>query len=144
MTIPGRTSSTAASAARRFRSSTHTTRSCYPKGPGRVAGGGAGNTIWHEEEEVSIRNLDKIFKPQRIAVIGASNNPGSVGYTVLRNLIGAGFDGVVYPVNPRRESIQGIQAYPSVMSLPKAPDLAVICTPASSVPGLGRECGEAG
>jgi acetyltransferase len=93
---------------------------------------------------VSIRNLDKIFKPQRIAVIGASNNPGSVGYTVLRNLIGAGFDGVVYPVNPRRESIQGIQAYPSVMGLPKAPDLAVICTPAPSVPGLVRECGEAG
>jgi len=49
---------------------------------------------------MSIRNLDKIFKLQRIAVIGASNNPGSVGYTVLKNLIGSGFAGVVYPVNP--------------------------------------------
>ena len=72
-----------------------------------------------EEAPVSIRNLDKIFKPQRIAVIGASNNPQSVGYTVLKNLIGAGFQGVVYPVNPKREAVQGIQAYPNVASLPK-------------------------
>jgi len=93
---------------------------------------------------VSIRNLDKIFKPQRIAVVGASNNPQSVGYTVLKNLIGSGFQGVVYPVNPKREAVQGIQAYPSVKELPKAPDLAVICTPARTVPGIVRECGEAG
>ncbi len=93
---------------------------------------------------MSIRNLDKIFKPQRIAVVGASNNPQSVGYTVLKNLIGSGFQGVVYPVNPKREAVQGIQAYPSVKELPKAPDLAVICTPARTVPGIVRECGEAG
>ncbi len=93
---------------------------------------------------MSIRNLDKIFKPQRIAVIGASNNPQSVGYTVLKNLIGAGFQGVVYPVNPKREAVQGIQAYPNVASLPKTPDLAVICTPARTVPGIVQECGEAG
>ncbi|MCD6128639.1 GNAT family N-acetyltransferase [Candidatus Bipolaricaulota bacterium] len=93
---------------------------------------------------MSIRNLDKIFKPQRIAVVGASNNPQSVGYTVLRNLIGSGFQGVVYPVNPKHEAVQGIQAYPNVGSLPKTPDLAVICTPARTVPGIVRECGEAG
>jgi len=93
---------------------------------------------------VSILNLDKIFNPHRVAVIGASDTPSSVGYTVLRNLIGSGFAGVVYPVNSKRESVQGIQAYPDVKSLPHAPDLAVICTPAVTVPGLVRELGEAG
>ncbi len=93
---------------------------------------------------MSIRNLDKIFDPHRIAVIGASDAPTSVGYTVLRNLVGSGFRGVVYPVNPKRESVQGIQAYKDIPSLPHPPDLAVICTPASSVPALVRQCGEVG
>ncbi len=93
---------------------------------------------------MSIRNLDKIFKPERVAVIGASDNPASVGYTVFRNLVGSGYSGVVYPVNPKRESVQGIHAYPSVESLPRAPDLAVICTPANTVAGLVGECGNAG
>lgn len=60
---------------------------------------------------MSIRNLDKIFNPHRMAVIGASSNPGTVGYSVLRNMINASFTGVVYPVNPKRESVQGIQSY---------------------------------
>lgn len=93
---------------------------------------------------MSIRNLDKIFEPHRVAVIGASDAPTSVGYTVLRNLVGSGFRGVVYPVNPKREAVQGIQAYKDIPSLPHAPDLAVICTPAPSVPPLIRQCGEAG
>lgn len=93
---------------------------------------------------MSTLNLDKIFDPSRVAVIGASDTTTSVGYTVLRNLIGSGFRGVVYPVNPRRESVQGIQAYPDIPSLPHAPDLAVICTPAVTVPSLIRELGEAG
>jgi acetyltransferase len=93
---------------------------------------------------VSVRNLDKIFKPQRIAVIGASDERPKVGWTVLRNLIGAGFGGVVYPINPRREAVQGIQAHPQVGVLPKPVDLAIICTPAPTVPGLIRECGDAG
>jgi acetyltransferase len=93
---------------------------------------------------VSILNLDKIFDPHRVAVIGASDNPASVGHTVLRNLIGSGFRGVVYPVNPKRESVQGIQAFKTIPSLPHPPDLAVICTPAATVPGLVRELGDAG
>ena len=93
---------------------------------------------------MSIRNLGKIFDPHHVAVVGASDTPTSVGYTVLRNLIGSGFRGVVYPVNAKRESVQGIQAYHDIRSLPRVPDLAVICTPASTVPGLIRECGEAG
>ena len=93
---------------------------------------------------MSIRNLDKIFAPHRVAVIGASDTPTSVGYTVLRNLVGSGFRGVVYPVNPKREAVQGIQAYKDIPSLPHAPDLAVVCTPAPTVPALVRACGEAG
>ncbi len=93
---------------------------------------------------MSIENLDKIFQPSRVAVIGASDTRSSVGYTVLRNLVGSGFSGVVYPVNPKRESVQGIQAYRDIASLPHAPDLAVICTPAHTAPGIIRDCGEAG
>jgi acetyltransferase len=93
---------------------------------------------------MSIRNLDKIFNPSRVAVVGASDESASVGYTVFRNLIGSGFAGVVYPVNSKRESVQGIQAYKNIASLPHAPDLAIICTPAPSVPELVRLLGEAG
>ncbi|NQT38238.1 MAG: CoA-binding protein, partial [Planctomycetes bacterium] len=93
---------------------------------------------------MSIENLDKIFNPNRIAVIGASDTPTSVGYTLLHNLIGSGFGGVVYPVNPNRESVQGVQAYKDVASLPHTPDLAVICTRAPTVPGIVRTLGEAG
>ncbi|HLA84251.1 MAG TPA: bifunctional acetate--CoA ligase family protein/GNAT family N-acetyltransferase [Thermoguttaceae bacterium] len=93
---------------------------------------------------MSIENLDKIFAPKRVAVIGASDTPTSVGYTVLKNLIGSGFRGVVYPVNPKRESVQGVQAFKDIESLPHPPDLAVVCTPAPTVPGLVRCCGEAG
>ncbi|RPI87528.1 MAG: bifunctional acyl-CoA synthetase/GNAT family N-acetyltransferase, partial [Planctomycetaceae bacterium] len=63
---------------------------------------------------------------------------------VLRNLITTGFNGVVYPVNSQREAISGILAYPRVSALPRVPDLAVICTPSHTVPGLVRDCGEAG
>jgi len=93
---------------------------------------------------VSIRNLDKIFRPERVAVIGASDTTTSVGYTVLRNLVGSGFKGVVYPVNPRRDSVQGIHAYKDIPSLPHAPDLAVICTPSHTIPKIVQQCGEAG
>ena len=93
---------------------------------------------------MGVRNLDKIFRPRRIAVVGASDNPAKVGFMVLRNLVGHGYDGVVYPVNSQRESVQGIAAYPSLRHLPHAPDLAVICTPAATVPPLIADCGESG
>lgn len=93
---------------------------------------------------MAIKKLDSIFKPKRIALIGVSNNPDSVGGITLRNLVGGGYNGVVYPVNPKREAVFGIPCYPDVKSLPKTPDLAVIMTAAKWVPQLVRDCGEAG
>lgn len=93
---------------------------------------------------MTIRNLDKFFHPQRIAVVGASDQPGKVGYTLLRNLVGHGYDGVVYPVNSRREAVQGIAAYPSLAEAPHTPDLALICTPAATVPDIVDQCGRLG
>jgi acetyltransferase len=90
------------------------------------------------------QNLDKIFNPGRIAVIGASDTETSVGAKVLRNLIGVGYKGVVYPVNPFRSTVQGITAYPSVSKIPWKVDLAVIATPAHTVPQIVEECGKAG
>lgn len=89
-------------------------------------------------------NLDRIFKPRSVAVIGASDEPTKVGCTVLRNLREAGFSGAVYPVNPKREQVQGLRAFARIQDLPQPPDLAIICTPAAGVPGLIGECGQAG
>src|SRR5262245_31213363 len=93
---------------------------------------------------MTVRNLDYLFRPRSIAMIGASDRPQSVGATVTRNLLGAGFDGPVWLVNPRRESVAGRAAYRSVADLPSAPDLAVICTPPAAVPGKIAELGERG
>jgi acetyltransferase len=93
---------------------------------------------------MAIRKLNSIFKPKRIALIGVSDNLNSVGGITLRNLVGGGFNGVVYPVNPKREAVLGIPCYPDVKSLPKTPDLAVIMIAAKFVPQVIRECGEAG
>jgi acetyltransferase len=93
---------------------------------------------------LGIENLDSIFKPKRIAVIGASNQIGSIGYTLFNNLIGIGFKGFVYPVNPFSPSIQGITAYPNLKKIPWQVDLAIIATPAHIVPQIVKECGESG
>lgn len=91
-----------------------------------------------------IKKLNNIFRPSRIALIGVPTNPNTVGGMTLRNLVGGGFRGVVYPVNPKHEAVLGIPCYPNVKSLPKTPDLAVIMTAAKLVPQLVKECGEAG
>ena len=93
---------------------------------------------------MSIRNLNYLFEPRSVAVIGASERPHSVGYTVMRNLLAGGFGGPVMPVNPRYEAVAGVLAYPSVAALPRAPDLAVIGTPPHSVPGIVAELGARG
>ncbi len=88
--------------------------------------------------------LDAIFAPSSVAVIGATERPGSVGRTILWNLISTPFGGTVYPVNPSRPSVLGIRTYPHIRAIPERVDLAVIVTPAATVPGIIGECVDAG
>ncbi len=88
--------------------------------------------------------LDIIFSPKTVAVIGATERVGSVGRTILWNLVSNPFGGTVFPVNPRRHSVLGIKAYSSIAHVPEPVDLAVIATPAASVPAIIQECVEAG
>lgn len=88
--------------------------------------------------------LDAIFAPKNVAVIGATETQGSVGRTILWNLISSPFGGTVFPVNPKRPSILGIKTYPSIIQVPARVDLAVIVTPAPTVPDIIGECVDAG
>lgn len=88
--------------------------------------------------------LDAIFQPRNVAIIGATERKGSVGRTLLWNLISNPFGGTVYPVNPNRPNVLGIHCYPDVAAVPEQVDLAVIVTPAHTVPGIVAECVEAG
>ncbi len=88
--------------------------------------------------------LDAIFAPRNVAVIGATEVPNSVGRTLLWNLISSPFGGTVYPVNPKRPSVLGIKAYPSIGDVPEQVDLAVVCTQAGFVPGIVKQCAAAG
>jgi acetyltransferase len=88
--------------------------------------------------------LDVFFKPKRVALIGASETKESVGRAMLWNLLSSPFGGTLYPVNPKRSSVLGIKAYASVAALPEPPELAIIAVPAVGVPGIIRECADAG
>ena len=88
---------------------------------------------------MSVRNLEALLQPSSVALIGASERAGSLGCVVLRNLKGGGFKGPVWAVNDKHERIDGEPAWHDIAALPHAPDLAVICTPAPTVPGLIAE-----
>jgi len=93
---------------------------------------------------MTVRNLESLFRPQSVALVGASARPGSVGSEVAHNLLSGEFEGPVMPVNPRHKSVHGVIAYPDVASLPIVPDMAVICTPPDMVPGVIAELGRRG
>lgn len=82
--------------------------------------------------------VDPIINARSIAVVGASNRPGSVGLAAFKNLLGAGYKGVLYPVHPREKSIQGVKAYPALEAIPDPVDLAVLIIGAEQVPGVVR------
>ena len=88
--------------------------------------------------------LDAFFHPHKIAVIGASEEQGSVGRTLLWNLLKAPFAGTVFPVNPKHATLLGAQCYPSIGQVPDKVDLAVIATPAATVPSVIADCGRSG
>lgn len=98
----------------------------------------------HDVLRYESQPLDIIFSPKTVAVIGATEKEGSVGRTILSNLIGSPFGGTVFPVNPKRPNVLGIKAYPTIAALPDPVDLAVIVTPANTVPGIISECVDAG
>ena len=93
---------------------------------------------------MSIRNLDKLFRPESVALIGASRKPHSVGAVLARNLFKSGFEGPVMPVNPKYRAIEGVLAYPDIDSLPMTPDLALLSTPPDTVAELIRKLAERG
>jgi acetyltransferase len=88
--------------------------------------------------------LDAIFSPSSVAIIGATERADSVGRTLLWNLISNPFGGAIFPINPKRNNVLGIRAYPSIGAAPDQVDLAVIVTPAPTVPGVIEECVQAG
>lgn len=90
-----------------------------------------------------LQPLDPLFHPLTIAVIGAKDDPGSVGRTILVNLLSGSFKGKIYPVNPKRSQVLGLKSYPTIRDLPEEIDLAVIVTPAHTVPKIISECVEA-
>ncbi len=90
------------------------------------------------------KGLNKIFYPEAVAVIGASNEVGSVGHSLMSNLIGHGYTGTIYPVNIKHDSIQGIHAYKSLSDIPRKVDFALIAVPSKIVPKIMEECGQKG
>lgn len=93
---------------------------------------------------MSVRNLEHLFAPKSVALVGASERPGSLGATLLHNLLAGGFKGEVWPVNPKYGELAGRRCYASVADLPAAPALAVICTPPATIPAIVRQLGERG
>jgi acetyltransferase len=92
----------------------------------------------------SPRPLDSIFAPKSVALIGATESPNSVGRTVLENLVKGQFPGPIYPVNPKRETVLGVKAYPGILAVAGKVDLAVVVTPPPSIPGIIHDCVQAG
>ena len=91
-----------------------------------------------------MRDLESIFDPKSIAVIGASREPGKIGQVITKNFLDGGFAGRVYPINPKTDEILGLKCYPSVTDVPSKIDSAVVAVHASLVPGILKECGEKG
>ncbi len=97
-----------------------------------------------EQYPRGVRSLDSFFSPRSVAVVGATDRPGSVGRTVLLNLLAGSYRDRVYAVNPKRSDVLGVPSFPSVSELPELADLAIVVTPAVSVPGIIGECVDAG
>jgi acetyltransferase len=96
------------------------------------------------DRQIGRHPLDSIFVPKSVAVVGATEKVGSVGRTVLWNLMNTPFGGPIYPVNPTRPSVLGIKAYPKLAGLPEKPDLVVVTTPAAIIPGIIGEAADLG
>jgi acyl-CoA synthetase (NDP forming) len=102
-------------------------------------------TVESEEDPIGdIAALNSLLKPKSVAVVGASAQPGKIGYTVLDNLIKSGYQGPMYPINPTASEILGIKVYPSVKDIPGSIDAAIITVPAKYVAEVLVDCGKKG
>ncbi|MDG6773722.1 bifunctional acetate--CoA ligase family protein/GNAT family N-acetyltransferase [Thiomicrorhabdus sp. ZW0627] len=88
--------------------------------------------------------LSKLFKPNSVAIFGASDRPESVGANALQNMLKAGFKGKLYPINPKHAKVQNQACYPNIAELPETPELAVIATPVHTIASIIQACGEKG
>lgn len=89
---------------------------------------------------MSSYNLDKTFKPSSVAIIGASEKEGTIGHSLLRNVLEGGYEGQVFPINPQYKSVNGLAAYRSVLDINQPIDLAIIATPIAKSPSIIKEC----
>jgi len=115
-----------------------------PAGEADTALGTYRDTVAERERSADVASLRPVLTPASVAVIGASRRRGSVGRVILQNIIGGGFSGPVYAVNPAVAELDGVPCVPSAAALPEAVDLAVIATPAAAVTGIAEECGRRG
>lgn len=93
---------------------------------------------------MSIRNMESLFEPSSVAILGASQRPDRMGTKVMNNMAESGFAGAIWPVNPKYGQLLGVPCYPKVSALPRVPDLAIICTPPDTIPGLIADLGKRG
>ena len=98
----------------------------------------------HDVLQYTRQPLDTFFAPKSVAVVGATETQGSVGRTILWNLISSSFGGTIFPVNPKRPSVLGIKAYPNLTAIPEPLDLVVVVTPAPTVPAIIKEAVDLG
>ncbi len=88
--------------------------------------------------------LDALFRPESVAIIGASRTPGKVGYVLTKNMIDSGYEGAIYPINPNAGEVLGLRCYASVLDVPAEIELAVVAIPAAYVLQVAEECGRKG
>ena len=88
--------------------------------------------------------MDKFFNPSSVAIVGASKTPGKVGYEILINMIKAGYDSKIYPVNNKAETIEGLKCYPDLEAIGRSPDLVIVVVPAKIVPAIMEQCAKLG
>ncbi len=112
--------------------------------PGSAAAPAARTIEAEAARLANVASLRHFFHPKAVAVVGASRDPGSIGYRLLEAVVASGFQGAVYAVNPRAMEVLGVRAYPSVAALPERPDLAAIAVPREAVLGVVEECGSLG
>ncbi len=92
----------------------------------------------------ALTSIERMLNPKAVMLIGATEREGSVGQAVMRNLLTGRGKRSIYPVNPNRTNVMGLECYPSIFKVPEHVDLAVIATPAKTVPALVEECGKTG